>query len=79
MWAGTHAVDGLGTAFLADFALMDVSVVPLQFGLHQLAVVLAIGMVAAGSAVVEEESRGPLAVGTVGWLLALSLPLFGYI
>ena len=79
VWAGAHAVGGLGTAFLVDFALMDVSVVPLQFGLHRLAVILAIGMVAAGSAVVEEESRGPLTVGAAGWLLALALPLFGYI
>ena len=79
VWAGAHAVGGLGTAFLADFALMDVSVVPLQFGLHRLAVILAIGMVAAGSAVAEAEPRGPLAVGTVGWLLALALPFFGYV
>ena len=80
VWAGAHAVGGLGTAFLVDFALMGVSVIPLRFGLHRVAVLLAVALVAAGSAAVAEgESRGPLAVGAAGWLLALALPLFGYI
>ncbi len=79
-WAGTHAVGGLGTAFLVDFALMEVSVLPLRFALHRVAVVLALGLVAAGSAAAaEEESRAPLFAGVAGWLAALVLPLFGYI
>jgi hypothetical protein len=59
---------------------MDVSVIPLRFALHRVAVLLAVALVAAGSAAVAEgESRGPLVVGAAGWLLALALPLFGYI
>ena len=80
VWAFTHAAGGLGTAFLADFVLMGVAVVPLRFVLHRLAVLLAVGLLAAGSAAAADDGpRVPLRLGLIGWLLALALPLFGYI
>lgn len=80
VWAGTHAVGGLGTAFLVDFVLMGVAVVPIRFALHRLAVLVAVGLIAAGSASASEDGRSaPLLVGLIGWLLVLALPLFGYI
>ncbi|WP_254841194.1 hypothetical protein [Natronomonas marina] len=80
VWAGTHAVGGLGTAFLVDFVLMGVAVLPIRFALHRLSVLMAVGLLAAGSATAAEgRSRAPLLVGLIGWLLVLALPLFGYI
>jgi hypothetical protein len=80
VWAGTHAVGGLGTAFLVDFVLMGVDVLPIRFALHRLAVLLAVGLVAAGGATATaDRDRVPLLLGLIGWLLALALPLFGYI
>jgi hypothetical protein len=79
-WGFTHAVGGLGTAFVIDFVLMGVSVVPIRFTIHRIAVLLAIGLIAVGSTPVYEENREwPLAIGFTGWILALALPLLGYI
>jgi hypothetical protein len=79
VWAFTHMVGGVGTAFLVDFVLMGVAVVPLRFALHRLAVVVAVGPVGDGTAAASDDgSLAPLLVGLVGWLLALGLPLFGY-
>jgi len=80
VWAFAHAVGGLGTAFIVDFVLMGVSVVPLQFILHRTAVVTAVGLIAVGSTFAsEEDNRAPLSIGIAGWVAALVLPAFGYI
>ena len=79
-WCFTHAVGGLGTAFVIDFVIMGVSVVPLRFILHRIAVLVSIGLIAVGSTAAYEEDRDwPLAIGATGWILALALPLLGYI
>ncbi len=80
VWAFTLAVGGLGTAFLVDYVLMEVAVLPIRVALHRLSVVLAIGLLAAGTAAAgDERTSAPQLVGVIGWLLALALPLFGYI
>ncbi len=80
VWAFTHTVGGLGTAFVVDFVAMGVSVVPLRFILHRVAVLSSIGLIAVGETPVgDDNSRIPLFVGLAGWIIALVLPLFGYI
>lgn len=80
VWAFTHAVGSLGTAFIVDFAVMGVSVVPLPFVLHRVAVLSAIGIIAVGSTfLAEDDDRMPLIVGVGGWVLALVLPALGYL
>lgn len=79
-WAFTFATLGLATAIVVDFAAMDVSVLPLRVILHRGTVLLATGLIAVGGAIVAAEGRRrPLIVGTVGWLLAVLAPLFGYL
>lgn len=79
-WAFAFAALGLGAAFVVDFAAMGVSVVPLRVVLQRGAVLLAVGLVALGSAHTDEESvPPPLYVGLLGWSLALLAPLFGYL
>jgi hypothetical protein len=80
VWAFTHAVGGLGTAFVVDFALMGVSVVPMPFVLHRVAVLSAIGLIAAGSTFfAADDEWAPLAVGVGGWIAVLVLPALGYL
>ena len=80
VWAFTHAVGALGTAFIVDFAVMGVSVVPMPFVLHRVAVLSSIGLIAVGSTFLDEDDdRMPLVIGLVGWIAALALPAFGYI
>lgn len=79
-WSFTHAVGGLGSAFVIDFVIMGVSVVPLRFVLHRTAVLLSVGLIAVGSTSADEENRRwPLVVGVVGWIVALALPPLGYV
>ena len=80
VWAFTHAIGSLGTAFIVDFAVMGVSVVPMPFVLHRIAVLSSIGLIAVGSTfLAEDDNRMPLIIGLVGWVAALVLPAFGYI
>ena len=80
VWAFAHAVGALGTAFIVDFAIMGVSVVPLPFVLHRLAVLSAIGLIAVGVTFrLEENNPTPLVIGAVGWVATLALPALGYI
>ncbi|MFA9516543.1 hypothetical protein ACERIT_04895 [Halopenitus sp. H-Gu1] len=75
------AAVGLGGGFLIDFATLGVSVPP-DLIAHRIAVLAAIGIVAAGRAT---NDRSPLAengtaiVGLVAWALVLALPLAGVV
>lgn len=74
------AVGALGAAFVLDFSAVGVAAVPIDLVLHRVALLLAVGAVAAGSA-----SRGAprdrrlVAAGAVGWVVCLLLPLLGYL
>ncbi|MES3516985.1 MAG: hypothetical protein PPP58_04890 [Natronomonas sp.] len=84
-WYAFAAVGiGLGAAFGVDFLVVDVSLVPLRVGLHRIAVCLSVGLIALGAAgggtLSDRDRRSlPLAVGLVGWIAVLFLPLFGYL
>lgn len=80
VWAFASAVGWLGVAFALDAAAMHVSTLPLQFVLHRTAVLLAIGLIAYGSAVAAERGdRLPWIAGLVAWALVLAPPLLGYV
>jgi hypothetical protein len=80
VWAFTHAVGALGTAFVVDLAVMGVSAVPLPFVLHRLAVLSAIGLIAVGVTFRREDAnRAPLAIGVAGWIAVIVLPALGYL
>lgn len=79
-WAFASAVGWLGSAFVVDAVAMGVSVLPLQFVLHRTAVLLAVGLIAYGSAYESDRKRPlPLVGGILGWLLVLVLPALGYV
>jgi hypothetical protein len=80
-WAFAFATLGLGTAFVVDYAAMDVSVLSLRVVLHRGTVLLAVGLVALGGARAARGERlpPPLTVGLAGWALALFASLFGYV
>lgn len=80
VWAFTFAVVGFGGAVLVDFATMGVAVVPLRVILHRIAVAVAVGLVAYGSATAAAGGpRRPAVVGVLGWAVGVLAPLFGYI
>lgn len=60
---------------------MEISVISLRVALHRGAVLLAVGLVVLGGAraMGTSERSPPLYAGLAGWLLALALPLFGYL
>jgi len=72
-------VVGLGWAFVLDFGGLGVNAVPVQLVLHRIGLAFALGLIAAGSTRIDERGGGLLAVGIVGWVVGLGMPLFGYL
>lgn len=74
------AVGALGAAFVLDFSVVGVDAVPIDLVLHRVALLLSVGVIAAGSASRgAERDRQLVALGAIGWLVCLLLPLFGYL
>lgn len=73
--ATTFAVLGVGTAFVLDFGMVSVSFLPIRLVLHRIGLVLALALVAAGSAMGDQRGRQFLAVGLATWAIGLALPL----
>lgn len=72
------AVAGLGAAFVLDFSAVGVDAVPIDLVLHRLALLLSVGLIAAGSASrTAPRDRRLVALGAVGWVVSLLMPLFG--
>lgn len=72
-------VAGLGAAFVLDFGGLGISNLPVQLALHRAGLASALGLIAAGATDVDERGIGLLALGVVGWLVGLWMPLFGYL
>ena len=70
---------GLTMAFVLDFGGIGVSKIPVQLVLHRVGLACALGLIAAGSARIDEEGAGLLALGVLGWIVGLAMPLVGYI
>ncbi|WP_122088177.1 hypothetical protein [Halalkalicoccus subterraneus] len=77
--AFVFTVVGLGLAFILDFAGLGISVLPIELMLHRLGLLFALGLIAAGAARTDLEGNSLLAVGTIGWIVGLAMPLLGYI
>jgi hypothetical protein len=70
---------GLTLAFVLDFGGIGVSRIPVQLVLHRVGLACALGLIAAGSTHIDERGAGLLAIGILGWLIGLAMPLAGYI
>jgi hypothetical protein len=78
--AFTGAVVWLGSAFVVDAVVMQVSALPLRFVLHRTAVLLAVGLIAYGGAqAADRDQHLPLIAGFLGWMLVLVPPALGYL
>lgn len=73
------AVLGLGMAFVIDFILVNISMIPIDLILHRFGLMVALGLVAAGAARFDEPGKSLFMLGMVGWIVGLLLPLLGYI
>ncbi|USZ69284.1 hypothetical protein NGM10_05985 [Halorussus salilacus] len=71
-------VVALGAAFVLDFSAVGVGIVPIDLVLHRVALLLSVGLIAAGSARRRADpDLAVVGVGTVGWVASLIMPLFG--
>lgn len=77
--AFVFTVTGLGTAFVLDFAGLGVTTLPIQLILHRLALLFALGLIAAGAARTDARGSGLFVVGVLGWIVGLVMPLLGYV
>jgi hypothetical protein len=70
---------GLTIAFVLDFGGIGVSRIPVQLVLHRVGLACGLGLIAAGSAHIDERGAGLLVLGILGWVVGLAMPLAGYI
>lgn len=70
---------GLTAAFVMDFGGLTISSIPVQLVLHRVGLAVALGLIAAGSARIDERGAGLLVIGILGWVTGLVMPLIGYI
>lgn len=78
--AAEGTIAGFGSALVLEYGLLGLSGVSLGLVLHRLAMVLALGLVAAGgAAVTRSDRRTVLAVGVSAWVLGLGFPLVGFV
>jgi hypothetical protein len=79
LYAFGFAAVGLAVAFVLDFGGIGVSKIPVQLVLHRVGLACGLGLIAAGSAHIDERGAGLLVLGILGWVVGLSMPLAGYI
>ncbi|MDS0300826.1 hypothetical protein NDI76_18925 [Halogeometricum sp. S1BR25-6] len=70
------AAAGLGAGVVLDLGAVGATTVSVQFVLHRVALVSALGLFAVG---VARQDRRTISAGAVAWLVALGLPLFGIV
>ncbi|MDS0295622.1 hypothetical protein [Halogeometricum luteum] len=70
------AAAGLGAGVVLDLGAVGANAVSVQFVLHRIALVSALGLFAVG---VARQDRQTISAGAVAWLVALGLPLFGVV
>lgn len=82
MDAAVAASAGLATGILLDFSHIGITVLPIDVILHRTGLVLAIGFIAAGSAIhatSEKRANGFIVTGIVLWAMLLMVMLFAVI
>ena len=73
--AAAFALLGAGGAFVVDFGMVSVSFLPIRLVLHRVGLLLALTLIAAGSAMGDERGKQFLTAGLATWFLGLALPL----
>ncbi|MFC6733247.1 hypothetical protein [Haladaptatus sp. DYSN1] len=76
------AMFGLGFGILADYAYLDIEVIPVNVMLHRIVLAVAIGVLAAGGArygAGESRLNRHLVGGLVLWICSLVWPLLGWV
>lgn len=74
------ASTGLAAGLALEYVFLGLVTLPLELLLHRIAVVLAVGVIAAAGSLAANEDDvwlGPLGIGVGGWLVTLGLALFG--
>lgn len=77
--AFAFTVVGLSAAFIVDFVGLGVVALPIELLLHRVGLTVALGLLAAGAARSDTEGSGLVAVGLLGWITGLVMPLVGYV
>lgn len=72
-------VVGVGTAFVVDFGMIGVNAVPIGLVLHRTGLLIALGLIATGSAISGGEGRQVSLVGATAWLVGLVWPLLDFL
>ncbi|ARS90498.1 hypothetical protein [Natrarchaeobaculum aegyptiacum] len=70
---------GLGAGFVLDFLGIGITTLPIELLLHRLGLMVALGLLAAGSARSDAEGAAIFGIGLLGWVVGLAMPLFGYL
>lgn len=73
------SVVGLGLGFVLDFIAIGVTTLPIQLVLHRVGLLFALGLLAAGAARSDSEGAALFAIGLLGWVVGLAMPLLGYL
>ena len=76
------AVVGLVAGFVVEYGYLGLEVIPVSLLLHRVALVLALGLIAAAGALSSLAVAGwtrLLGLGVAGWVVALGLPLLGVV
>lgn len=77
--AFAFSVVGLGTGFVLDLLVIEITTLPLELLLHRIGLLVALGLLAAGSARSDAEGAVIFGIGLLGWIVGLAMPLFGYL
>ena len=72
-------VVGVGAAFVVDFGMIGVNAVPIGLVLHRTGLLIALGLIATGSAISGREGRQLSLVGATAWLVGLVWPLMDFL
>ena len=77
--AFAFSVVGLGAGFVLDFVGIGITTLPIRLLLHRLGLMIALGLLAAGSARSDAEGVALFGMGLAGWVVGLAMPLLGYL
>ncbi|WP_336001038.1 hypothetical protein [Halorientalis halophila] len=77
--AFVFAFIALCVAFVLDFGGLGITSLPIELAIHRVGLAVALGLIAAGATRIDERGGSLLAVGVLGWLVGLAMPLLGYL
>ncbi|WP_049928344.1 hypothetical protein [Halopiger goleimassiliensis] len=72
-------VVGLTVGFVLDVVAIGITALPLELLLHRSGLIVALGLLAAGTARSDAEGAVLSTIGLLGWVVGLVMPLLGYL